>query len=391
MKRVKELIRKGIGWIYLYVFAIRRSKVIKKSDLVFIFPYYHLGGAERVHLYITKIFENSNVTVIFTHSSATDIYLESFRESASIIILNPIINKRSDAVTKRLFKIIINAINQSKEISCVFGSNTKYFYEIVPFLNKRSIDLIHAFRDLDDREDMFCESARYLDKRVVISEHGHNALSQIYARQNLSEYLGNVVIIPNAVRSASLNQKMVNSSNEQIVVGYVGRWAPEKRPELFLKIAKSFQGKLNYIFVMAGSGMTAYKKVITDAGVIFKGQINNPIVLQELYKQLDVICITSEYEGFPMVIMESMMSGVIPISVNVGGVSEHIINGKNGVLIDNKDEMSVTDKMISSIIELKSDFSLRKNLSNNATVYAERSFSMDNFIHGYRALLKEKT
>lgn len=52
------------------------------------------------------------------------------------------------------------------------------------------------------------------------------------------------------------------------------------------------------------------------------------------YNTIDVIAIASEAEGQPLPLMEGMASGCFPITTDVGIVSELIISGFNGLVID---------------------------------------------------------
>ena len=63
----------------------------------------------------------------------------------------------------------------------------------------------------------------------------------------------------------------------------------------------------------------------------FKGVITNAVQLNEEYNKAHIILIVSVREGLPMVIMEGMALGVVPICTNVGALSEIISNSVNGI------------------------------------------------------------
>ena len=388
MKLFKQFVKRQLGWLKLLVFNIFEFDKIKNADLIFILPYYHLGGAERVHLNIVKSFPDKKVIVLFTHLSSTERYLKSFKEVAQIVELNSIINKKNKYVTRILFKSIAQAINNSETVQTVLGSNTLYFYEILPYLKKNAVDLIHAFAPEDDRKLVFSNAADLLMHRIVITNQGKECLTDIYRKNNVNPiYLDRIKLIPNAVSGSRESRRTLDSSKGICTVGFIGRWSDEKRPELFLELARSFQNKASIQFVIAGSGMNEHRKKIQDAGIDYKGQINDEEEMNKLYNSLQMICITSIYEGFPMVVMEAMMHGVIPICTNVGGISEHIIDGQNGILIDNVNENQIASEMAHAIVKVKNDLNLQRFLESNAKNYAHDDFGMDQFQEAYRKLL----
>ena len=52
--KVKSIIKKSIGIYYFFIFLFFEFKKILVSDIVFFLPYFHTGGAERVHYNIVK-------------------------------------------------------------------------------------------------------------------------------------------------------------------------------------------------------------------------------------------------------------------------------------------------------------------------------------------------
>ncbi|AEE20041.1 glycosyl transferase group 1 [Dokdonia sp. 4H-3-7-5] len=391
MAPLKKVLKRMIGYINLSLFYVLVLPKIKKSDIVFIFPYYHMGGAEQVHLDIVKSIADKKVTVIFTHLSATDHFLSRFRESATVIELNSIINKKSKHVRTALFNTIATAINKSTTVTHVFGCNTNYFYDILPLIDKRKrrLDLIHAIAPDDSRIDILATSAQYIDTRVVINEKAKNDIYRIYSDNEVLQSLDHITVIANGViLPASTDVTLKNWSKDIINVGFIGRWSEEKRPELYLKIAHKAQKKgLDAQFYIAGSGMKAHKEVINKASVLSLDEISNKQDLQDFYKKLHFVIICSKTEGFPMVLMESMPYGVVPLCTNVGGISEHIHHGEIGVLVENSaDEDVIIESFLDNINALVNDIPRVELLSKKAQEYAVEHFGITKFQESYKNL-----
>jgi glycosyltransferase involved in cell wall biosynthesis len=77
---------------------------------------------------------------------------------------------------------------------------------------------------------------------------------------------------------------------------------------------------------------------------------------------VDVLILTSTYEGQGLVLIEAMAAGVPVIASDVGGVSEIVNHEVNGLLVKAKDPQSLYD----SITRLFNDNHLRQSIIKNA-------------------------
>jgi hypothetical protein len=167
--------------IYITNFLRITTKIIllkKEHCLFFFFPHYCTGGAQKVHLDIVKLVTELNPVVFITSNSTNDQYLADFKKNSIFFVLLPFIKRK--IFNKLLSKIIVVKINTLKKTT-VFGSNSYYFYQLLPFFNSKKvkrIDLLHAFTFSDEpgAEKWSLLKVKYLDKRIVISEHLRNLL-----------------------------------------------------------------------------------------------------------------------------------------------------------------------------------------------------------------------
>jgi glycosyltransferase involved in cell wall biosynthesis len=392
-KIIKDIIKSVIYFFYglwnLFNFLIFDLKKISQADIVCFFPYYHTGGAEKVHLNIVKALAPKKVCVIFTLNSATKNFQEQFKANAQCIEINPILNKRNLFVNSLLKKSICKTINKSNNCKTVFGCNSVYFYQILPFITDKiaRIDLFHNFFENDNRENDIINSVSLITHRIVINDAAkQDVLKYYYKNQVDYNYYNNIKIIKNGI---DLDNNAYYQKQESVFkIGFIGRWCFEKRPLLFLEIAKKVKSKYPLIsFVMAGTGMRSNLDIILEAGVEYLGEITDKFILNQLYKELNLVLLPSIYEGFPMVIMESMAQGVIPISTNVGGISEHIKNNKNGILIHELDENKIVEEFCNSIFQLIENQKHRHDLSYNSFLYAQEHFSIEKFNVSYKKIL----
>jgi hypothetical protein len=200
---VVRIIFKNIVYFFhglwnLFTFLVFDLNKIRDAEVVFFFPFYHTGGAEKVHLNIVKTLANKKVCVIFTLNSVTKNFQEQFNANANCIEINPILNKRNFFVNRLLKKSIYKTINNSNNCKTVFGSNATYFYQILPFISNKidRIDLFHAFSKSDSREMGVVNSVKYIDKRVVINQNTKKDLLEMYTLNKVeSKYNKSIQVI----------------------------------------------------------------------------------------------------------------------------------------------------------------------------------------------------
>lgn len=88
----------------------------------------------------------------------------------------------------------------------------------------------------------------------------------------------------------------------------------------------------------------------------FPGRIPNWKVLEYYSSHMvDLFISLSRYDGIPVSIMEAMSFGIPAIATDVGGVSEIVINGKTGFLLDQEVDPQDVAEVIAHIASLKED------------------------------------
>ena len=121
---------------------------------------------------------------------------------------------------------------------------------------------------------------------------------------------------------------------------FVGRIEAQKGIELLIEafdeLSKKEKDKIGKVHIV-GEGnskddiVKMAKKV--DLDFLFHSHLSRTDV-QEIYKVSHALVLPSKSEGFPKVVAEAMNFGCIPIVSNVSGISDYVIHGKNGFLID---------------------------------------------------------
>ena len=367
------------------IFLIKYStdlfiKLFNKKN-IFIFPFYHTGGAEKVHLDIVQSFPKKDNLVIFTNTSYNNHFLSEFEKNAKIFHYHKL--KHNLYFRKVVLKLLSFIRNNSRKT--IFGCNTTYFYDILDYIPSKvkKIDLLHAFSlpDLGGAELYSLKKIPFIDKRIVINQKTKNDFINLYKEKGISdEYLERIKIINIAVDTPEA-KPIKNYNKEKLEIIFCGRIAKEKRVHLVVEIAKK-------VSEIANVKIYGHKEMnIEGIDEFYQKNIINPNELKQIYEISDVLLITSYREGFPVVIKEAMANGVVCISTDVGSISEHVLNNKTGFIVENDSEEEIVNKFVKLITQLFSDKALLKQLSDNAYHHAIVNYNMNKFQQEIRRVI----
>lgn len=177
--------------------------------------------------------------------------------------------------------------------------------------------------------------------------------------------LNNIEVIPNA--AMPLTDKCSDVSHKRIIA--VGRLDYQKgfdrliqAWEIVQKDAKCRNWQLD-IFGQ-GEWRDMLQRMIEKAGLDQSAHIHPPTSqIGNEYADSSLLVMSSNYEGFPMVMIEAMACGLPVVSFDYKcGPRDIIDNGINGLLVSNGD----IEGLAYAIIEVISDNAYRKLLSANA-------------------------
>jgi len=163
---------------------------------------------------------------------------------------------------------------------------------------------------------------------------------------------------------------------------YCGRLSPEKRPDLFVNLAKVIIDKnkdIKCVVIGAGYLQNEISELIksNELGKNFDllGFVENPY---PIIKKGKILLVTSEWEGFGLAAFEALALGLPVVCSNVGGL-KGIVTNECGKLCDN------TDDFITEIDLLINDSEYYLNKSIGAV---QRAKAMSNEQGYYNTLLE---
>ncbi|HFV5407130.1 TPA: glycosyltransferase, partial [Escherichia coli] len=115
----------------------------------------------------------------------------------------------------------------------------------------------------------------------------------------------------------------------------VARFCAQKDHETLLKAFSNIDKEKWRLTLIGGGDSKSIKelakKLNIDKNINFVGQTKNVV---NFLNHSDVFLLISNWEGFPISILEAMRSSLPIIATDVGGVSEAVKHGYNGFLIN---------------------------------------------------------
>lgn len=169
------------------------------------------------------------------------------------------------------------------------------------------------------------------------------------------------------------------------VVSFVASLKAPKDPMSFIeaagRIAKDY-GDLRFLIVGGGPLMGSLKRAAKNLGIgektIFTGWFD-PI--ETLYPELDILVLSTFWEGLPLVPVEARASGVPVVASGTGGVREVISDGETGLIVPPGDPVALA----SAIRRLLDDEALRKRLIEKGLEGLE-IYSPESMVNEYERL-----
>jgi glycosyltransferase involved in cell wall biosynthesis len=203
-------------------------------------------------------------------------------------------------------------------------------------------------------------------------------------------------------------RKLLNIQDSVTVIGFVGRLAHEKGPDLFLKVAELIHHqKPDIHFVVVGDGdmLKELNKMCValqqlDYIHFLKWHQDTRVV----YASFDMLLHTSRSDGTSLVLLEAMACGIPTVAINVGGIPEIVEHGVTGLLANTWEDVAAQALYLIENIALQKEmsvaarervmrfFNVKVNTEKTAGILQKITCTeMNNFGLTSRSVKKERT
>ncbi|WKK86011.2 glycosyltransferase [Marivirga arenosa] len=356
--------------------------------------------------------------------SMTFIYnqVKSFSQKNEVKVIGSEINNIHLFPYHDLVQIPYRKFNSSNLISMIkrklkieyTGNNAGYTKSLVREIESFKPDIIHTHFGL--QLIRIAKAVEKTNTKTIVTFHGYDA-SQLLRNKLYVKELRRIFNFPNVFGttvSANMKDRLAQHGlpPEKLFVDYLGvdvnffepkekienrkktflqvsNFLPKKGHEFTIKAFARFLDKANrkdYRLILAGAGplldemQQLTKKLNIDKFVSFPGLVNRTEV-KDLMQHADffvhhsVTAPNGDSEGIPTVIMEAMAMKLPILSTFHSGISELVENGKDGILVREKD-VSAFAHAFSEIqnINVNPD-SIRKKIVGKFNLY-KQSFNL---------------
>ena len=211
-----------------------------------------------------------------------------------------------------------------------------------------------------------------------------------------------IVVIPNAIAPADFGGMGVSpvrgplegqmsaaniagrDAHATFHVGFVGRLDPVKRiPDLLAAIAALDERFKLHVFG-EGAEREHIKSVTDRYGITRRVKLHGAVAKpRAALEQIDLLVLPSQAEGFGLVLIEAMASGVPVVATDVAGICDVVRDGETGLLVP----VATPPALARAIRRIADDDALRRTLVEHALADVRQRFTWDVVLPQYEALL----
>jgi glycosyltransferase involved in cell wall biosynthesis len=189
---------------------------------------------------------------------------------------------------------------------------------------------------------------------IALNEDMKRKINTIYKREN-------IIVVPNGIELEKFKDIYPQKQDNKIkTIIFVGTLRPVKGVEYLIKAMSIIHEKLpdtNLLIVGDGPDRekleTLAQELDLQGCTCFAGNVSNEKIPEYMAKA-DLFVLPSLSEGFPLVILEAMASGLPIVTTNIGGLPDIVKNGENGFLVEPKNPEALADKIMLLLSNKKS-------------------------------------
>ena len=157
----------------------------------------------------------------------------------------------------------------------------------------------------------------------------------------------------------------------------VARFAPQKDHALLVEACAQLRDPFRLQFAGTGDKLAEIERKIEECGlenrVEFLGDRSD---VSQLLRRASIFALASNWEGFPLSILEAMRAGLPVVASDVGGVREAVIDGENGFVVPRGDRSGFA-RALQALLD---DQSLRARMGRRSRRLFEEHFTLERML-----------
>jgi glycosyltransferase involved in cell wall biosynthesis len=172
---------------------------------------------------------------------------------------------------------------------------------------------------------------------------------------------------------------LARPSGARLVVGAIGRLDEQKGVDRLVAAAEQ-TAQVHLLLVGDGPERAALEARAAVLGLTDRVTVTGWTDRATDYlSSLDVLALSSDYEGLPLVVLEAMHAGLPVVASDVGSVAEAVAHEQTGLLVPAGDEAALA----AALARLRDDPGLRHRLGEAGRRRAAEQFTVEQMVTGY--------
>lgn len=351
---------------------------LKEQNVLFFTRTMKLGGTENVVLQLCEIFKPKVNKIVVC--SCGGVNVEKLHGMGITHYNIPDIENKSFS-TIRAVASTIKMVVEKEEITIIHTHHRMAaFYVSLLGLYKRC-KFLNTSHNTFDNKKVLTRFAYKHAKLIACGEMVKKNLVDVFGLNNVSVVHNSVPEFTEEIVLDPLIEKLHTEGN--FVIGNIGRLTEQKGIEYYIRsIPRVLKVHPEARFLVIGSGededklKTLVIEMEVQDRIFFTGYRQD---IQNLMSQLDLVVLSSLWEGFPLTPIEAFSVGKTIIATAVDGTVEIVEDGKNGFLVSPRSSDEIANK-INWMIEHKVE---RLAMEKQALSSYREAFSMKEFADGY--------
>lgn len=227
---------------------------------------------------------------------------------------------------------------------------------------------------------------RSFDQVIAVSEDVRRRLLGAGVRKQKITLIENGIQV-DCFAAAASERNAQPAGGKSLRVGLVGRLAPEKGVDLFLRAVAQIADRFPTTqFVVAGDGpdRASLEVLLGELGLQNRAAlVGRQADMPRFLASLDLLVSASRHEGLPIALLEGMASGLPILATRVGAIERIVSNGKTGLLVAPEDSGALADGIarlldraeereamgVAALQRVQEHFSARRMMNDNLAVY----------------------